>query len=165
MNLKPYYEMQNVLDLNIIETKQLDPSKPEFMRKRTIAFKQEFGELLQRLPEVFKDWSHKKNIIDDETLEEWVDGLHFLLSIGNWNNWSHYLEELTVKDIMIFDNNSLDEITEMIYEASFKEFYDFTLTLCAYYSLIRRLGYTDEQIEAAYKNKNQVNHARQAEGY
>jgi dimeric dUTPase (all-alpha-NTP-PPase superfamily) len=160
MKLESYYLMQAKLDLNIIMKKGLDPEKPEFMRKRIIAFKQEFGELLQRLPEVFKDWSNKKNILDDETLEEWVDGFHFLLSIGNWKGWA-------IETPVYYKSfeTELDELSICIYESTFSTPFEYGKTFDQYYTFIRTLGYTDEQIEAAYKKKNTVNFERQENNY
>lgn len=160
MELQKYYKMQRKLDENILEKKNLDPTKPEFMRKRIIAFKQEFGELLQRLPEVFKDWSNKKNIIDAETLEEWIDGFHFLLSIGNWKGWetTHVLYQYGF-------HSELDELSLCIYESTFETKVLYLKTFDQYYTFIRTLGYTNEQIEEAYKKKNAVNFERQEQGY
>lgn len=162
MEITKYYEMQSKLDQNIIEKKNLDPTKPEFMRKRIIAFKQEFGELLQRLPEVFKDWSNKKNILDDETLEEWVDGFHFLLSIGNWKGWSSQYKQPFVKDL---DNYTLDGLTNRIYNCTFSSYDKYELCFDMYFSFIYKLGFSDEQIAASYMKKNAVNFERQEQGY
>lgn len=160
MKLDKYYKMQAVLDQNIIEKKNLNISDRELFSKRVIAFKQEFGELLQRLPKVFKYWSNKENILDEETLEEWVDGFHFLLSIGNLKGWQ-------TNDVMFLEGfeGGLDELAICIYENTFFGARNYYQVFDQYYTFIRTLGYTDDQIEVHYKLKNKVNFKRQENNY
>ena len=116
-------------------------------------------------------------------LEEYVDGLHFVLSIG-LENYSWYNELLPV-------NQGLRKTDPIKYENTIKQFNYLFETLgyfmdCCldheigttseveeqyenivrvYLGLGEMLGFTWEQIEQAYMEKNAINHQRQNEGY
>lgn len=161
IDLKPYYEKQRLLDGNIIKSKGLVIG-PKITEKKVIAFKQEFGELLQRLPEVFKFWSNKKNILDYETVEEWVDGFHFLLSIGIDKGFETTITEI---DTDRYDFFTLQDLTMMIYEGDLTNTYCFEQVFKMYLTFIYKLGYTNEDIQNAYDLKNAENFKRQTNGY
>lgn len=104
-------------------------------------------------------------------LEEYVDCLHFILSIGNEFG---YKAEPT---LAIAPDNVLDQFLELFkivsymhniykdlgYGCGVHDFYDDLLA--NFMNLGRLLGFTGEQIEEAYMQKNKVNHARQESGY
>ena len=105
-------------------------------------------------------------------LEEYVDCLHFILSIG--------LEldpeiRTCVVEPHIYDEDSItDQFIELNYQAylviknyEYKEHVTgawFTL-LDLFAGLGKMLGFTWQQIEQAYFEKNKINHERQANGY
>lgn len=119
-----------------------------------------------------KDWIFCKNCdgcgyhFYNPLLEEYVDCLHFILSIGL---------ELDIKPSLDWDDITTDEsdithqfleITARILELdhwenteSWEELFE------EFYLLGKMLGFTWEQVEEAYYAKNKVNHARQANGY
>lgn len=162
MNLVPFYEKQRILDDYIMNSKGLLPSEV-LTQKKIIAFKQEFGELLQRLPEVFKFWSNKKNLIDNETLEEWVDGFHFLLSIGNDRGYNEEYHRVSL--LFLYDEADLDELTLDIYNSSITTQNSYERAFRLYVAFILKLGYTEAEIETAYETKYQENFARQDRNY
>lgn len=111
-------------------------------------------------------------------LEEYVDCLHFILSIGNLTKYSknndindlkrNTLEASGVKaflelfkEITFFNEerkvskNTIGLTRIMIYERIFWRFNELGIAL----------GFTNEEIEAAYMEKNEINHKRQQEGY
>ncbi|WP_144495865.1 dUTP diphosphatase [Bacillus pumilus] len=111
-------------------------------------------------------------------LEEYVDCLHFILSIGNLTKYSknndvndlkrNTLEVSGVKaflelfkEITFFNEerkvskNTIGLTRIMIYERIFWRFNELGIAL----------GFTPDQIEKAYMDKNAVNHKRQQEGY
>lgn len=161
IKLEKYYNKQQVLDDNILMTKQLVKSE-SITEKKLIAFKQEFGELLQRLPEVFKFWSNKKNALDYDTVEEWVDGFHFLLSIGLEKG---YNKEVTVIETGKYDNFTLQELTLLMYMGHAYSVDDYKQLFEMYMTFIYKLGFSNEAIQQAYDNKNAENFKRQATGY
>ncbi len=78
--LKEIHKMQQNLDKRIHEERGLETRETHI--KRIVAFNVEFAELLQELPTTFKYW--KKTAIDnrDKALEEFVDCVHFALSMS-----------------------------------------------------------------------------------
>ncbi|MCU7712453.1 dUTP diphosphatase [Priestia sp. JV24] len=102
-------------------------------------------------------------------LEEYVDCLHFVLTIGielgftDIEIWSIQEEGNTSQFLKCFEAiNSLylvyrvdGQVTKEIYENLFGTFVE----------LGEMLGFTWEQIEQAYFEKNKINHTRQEQGY
>ncbi|GLF91076.1 hypothetical protein Saga11_23350 [Bacillus safensis] len=119
-------------------------------------------------------------------LEEYVDCLHFILSIGNQIG---YLDANDVTDMqfIVAENrgvsafgdlfNSISSLSgelrdESIYLSSHDKYFKRQFIERHYQEIFLRfntlgdyLGFTPEQIEAAYMEKNEINHKRQQEGY
>ena len=101
-------------------------------------------------------------------LEEYVDCLHFILSIGNELGESNVDNWFVDEDTELYKSKNIveqfiymnGEITE-IYQ------YDFSYKALVYRMLClgEMLGFTWEQIEESYFAKNKINHERQANGY
>lgn len=111
-------------------------------------------------------------------LEEYVDCLHFILSIGLELN----PKEITVEDAepMTGEFKSVLEafrhvfnwtvnLDYILFEEPFKSDYRIERTyfnlFTVFITLGEMLGFTWEQIEQAYLEKNKVNHERQVNGY
>jgi dimeric dUTPase (all-alpha-NTP-PPase superfamily) len=178
MNLTKLFEMQRQLDEHI---EKEHPRKPgeDRLAKKILALQVELGELCNCW-RGFKYWSHDQyartfRVINNKEynplLEEYVDCLHFILSIGL---------ELGITEI---HNLSSDKGSDLLF--MFMEVNESSIILIQYaidgndaYSSIayidmfekflglgEMLGFTWEQIEKAYIEKNKVNHQRQQEGY
>jgi dimeric dUTPase (all-alpha-NTP-PPase superfamily) len=112
-----------------------------------------------------------KVVVKNPLLEEYVDCLHFILSIG--------LEIGFVRKPMNYlcGHNLIKEFNTMFYLVSkFYEFYFRYGKGCGLYDMYEEvlgyflgfgmaLGFTLEQIEEAYCQKNAENHTRQENGY
>ncbi|SEP57391.1 Dimeric dUTPase, all-alpha-NTP-PPase (MazG) superfamily [Virgibacillus subterraneus] len=107
-------------------------------------------------------------------LEEYVDCLHFILSIGlekgfdNINYESLYKQSIEL-GVTFKDKNITIQFINVFYftsqfenEISAESYED--LVLC-FIALGKELGFTTEQIEQAYLDKNKINHERQEAGY
>ncbi|WP_232729834.1 dUTP diphosphatase [Paenibacillus phocaensis] len=192
------YEMQKQLDARIIKEKGLEGQ--DLLPNTVLALQVEIGELANEW-RGFKHWSNdrepryeKRTIAfrdkEDGTgdafehvkyplLEEYVDCLHFFLSIARQL-------DLPADDLYIPDDTIEGETTvlftellhnvgmimghEFLYEwpEDFKKQQRnfFRGALAVFYSLgEQRLGFTFEQIADAYAAKNAVNHERQSNGY
>lgn len=97
-------------------------------------------------------------------LEEYVDCLHFILSIGLEKGWSP-----SAVDVMAKARSINEQFNGLFYEIAI---FSCNQTLSNYHNILKvfkglgeMLGFTWEQIESAYINKNEINHARQSEGY
>lgn len=190
MDLKKMFEMQKVLDGHI-ENEHPRQAGEDRLAKKILALLVELGELANEW-RGFKYWSNNQDpriveskwctycdeyIIYEENknplLEEYVDSLHFILSIGL---------ELKVKtayqNILPIVDERLDNVTIMfhqIYACSSNLYWSLhygtpavidyiELTQC-FLRLGEMLGFTWEQIEKAYMEKNDINHKRQEAGY
>ena len=119
-------------------------------------------------------------------LEEYVDCLHFILSIGNEKvpylehqapihlelPFGSELEKTLYKDattqfvylfniISVFADTLMENEVTLMSEA----FDEYTEVFKAFLGLGELLGFTDGQIEQAYYDKNKVNFERQEQGY
>lgn len=161
MNLTALFEMQRALDAYIENNHQLGDT----FKERGLALIIELAELANET-RCFKFWSTKGPSETSVILEEYVDSIHFLLSIGiekgfdslaQWpagNRGERSLTELfldTGKAIYAF----LGELTMERYEDIWKQ----------YGAIANALGFTEQQIMQAYIDKNEENYARQRNGY
>jgi len=99
-------------------------------------------------------------------LEEYVDCMHFILTIGL---------EIGVEEELDWDDITTDEsdithqfleITARILEVDHRENTESWKELFEeFYLLGKMLGFTWDEVEAAYFKKNKINHERQENGY
>ncbi|MCY6372078.1 dUTP diphosphatase [Clostridium ganghwense] len=164
MNLSKLFQLQQTLDKRIINEHDLHDKS--LFSKKVLALQVEVSELANET-RCFKFWSNKGPSNRDTILEEYVDCLHFILSLGLEKNYQDI--QLSFRD----DYNDLNDLTETFinvyidindfvvctskdnYKTLFEDF------LC----LGKSLGFTAKDIENAYLQKNNVNHKRQDIGY
>lgn len=188
MNLQPLFETQKKLDERIVKEKGLEGV--DLLDKKILALQVELGELANEW-QMFKFWKDnpkpryetaeiyvhgydgpgtdtRASIEEYQAqpiLEEYVDCLHFILSIANTINTDYF-----VYDVDIQEYERKESITKQ-FQAVFG--YAFLITednycselLNTFLDLGTMLGFTWEQIEQAYYDKNKVNHERQSNGY
>ena len=164
MNLQKLFAMQDILDQKIRKEHGLE--RADLFNDKILALYVEVAELANET-RCFKYWSHKPSSPREVILEEYVDGFHFLLSLG--------LECGFADDIPNFFaiENGEKDVTGLFLEFihginQFKErrssdTYWTLFTL--FFNLGKKLGFTEEEIFQAYVEKNEVNHKRQDEGY
>lgn len=101
-------------------------------------------------------------------LEEYVDCLHFLLSIGNKIGVKEYVPFkyfMLTNDITGLFNSIFKLIGQWDRLFLFIDQDPYHFVMYQFLQLGKALGFTREEIEAAYMDKNAVNHQRQQEGY
>ena len=162
MNLTELFKTQAELDSYIGKSKDLNMQ--DYKTERIIALQVEFNELINELPFLFKYWSNK-NMDRDKALEEYVDCLHFILSIGNDLEVTDYEytkpSQEDMRSIVIGINNMTSSLAgftvhkEKLYPVLVDHFILFG----------EKLGFTEEEIVQAYHKKNEVNYSRQNEEY
>lgn len=161
INWSKLFTLQHELDSRIMKEHQLTG---EFLSERLLALQVEVGELANET-RCFKYWSVKPPSERSEILEEYVDGIHFILSLGLTLGFQTYTptssernEESIVEQFLTIYNCisqlHADQSAET-YVALFTE----------YITLGAMLGFTEHDIEVAYLEKNVVNHERQDQGY
>lgn len=182
MNLSKLFEMQRELD-EYIEREHPRKPKEDRLAKKILALLVELGELANEW-RGFKFWSYdqkprtkmhktyssvlgiEKNY-SNPLLEEYVDCLHFILSIGlelnipviygtktKWDELTSDETDITQQFLLVFEN-----VNRLVHPIDWINLFE------EFYILGELLGFTWEQIEQAYMSKNAENHARQKNGY
>lgn len=183
MNLSKLFEIQRKLDAEI-EKNHPSAEGEDRLVKRILALQVELGELANEwrgfkfwsLNQEPNTWTYRSKLVDgspgvefyNPLLEEYVDCLHFVLSLGI---------QLGFEDELILGNTQrTTSIEEKFIEVGYyviqcrldkshaaKVYYE---ELCDnFLDLGEMLGFTWEQIESAYMSKNQTNWERQGNGY
>ncbi len=161
MNWKLLFEKQVKLDEYISRNHNLNES--DLFEQKILALLVELGELANET-RCFKFWSTKKRNNDKIIIEEYVDNIHFLLSLG-LNKGLEFSE-------IDYAKSNHDETTQFNlifqYVTIFKQAptrANYLTLFEAYLQLADILGFSDEAIMQAYDEKNEVNFERQDAGY
>lgn len=159
MNLNKLFETQKVL------RDRIGYNEPDRFDKLILATLVEIGECANE-KRCFKFWSHKPASAKAIILEEYVDIVHFALEIG--------LElDLQQDDIELLENkvkfetykrNTLTEQFNALFYFATRATYQFDYFFNCLVGLGEMLGFTWGEVEAAYFEKNKINHQRQNSG-
>ncbi|WP_163143747.1 dUTP diphosphatase [Bacillus sp. 22-7] len=163
MDFEKLFDMQRRLNQHIERTHKL--TKEDLFNKKVLALIVELGELANETRS-FKFWSIKPASPKEKIVEEYVDGIHFILSLGiecGFDRETIYsIGHETEKSI----SDQLLEVYELICEfRNSRTLCDYRAVFLAYLQLGKMLGFTPADIEKAYIDKNEENYKRQAEGY
>lgn len=169
MRLKELFEAQMKLDSHIIEEHKLQGQ--DLFSNKVVAFVVELSECANEI-RFFKHWSNKGPSGKSVILEEFVDTLHFGLSIGNdldsetiyehdytprmtFGDFSDDFIKITNGIVAVNHGRKTDKLANFLYVELMEYLLGFAF----------KLGFTWKEIEMAYYKKNIKNHERQDEGY
>jgi dimeric dUTPase (all-alpha-NTP-PPase superfamily) len=161
MDFTKLLTIQSQLDSVIMQKHGLQ--KKEKTREKILAFLVELGELANET-RCFKYWSIKQPSEREIILDEYADGLHFLLSISldlgirNLEINPHLCEKVLSEQFLKVYSRA-NEFQKNLDFAKFINLFN------EYLNLGGCLGFTIPEIEESYYNKNKVNHERQENGY
>lgn len=163
MNLKKLFQMQKALDTHIEEKHQLQ--KEDLFSRKILALLVEVGELANET-RCFKFWSIKPSSPKDVILEEFVDGVHFILSLGIECGYDRQEFDLSSELPSLNVTEQFLKVYEVIslFQGS-KRYADYITLFEAYLQLAILLGINHGEIEQAYFHKNEVNYQRQQNNY
>lgn len=155
------FKMQNKLD-RYIETNHNLANKDLFSEK-CLALLVELGELANET-RCFKFWSKKPSSARTTILEEYVDGVHFIMSLGIDQGFKFESQPL------LKSGDPLTEIFLNVFEACIllkqqPSQQNYEHLFLNYLQLGIEMDITEMEIKEAYKSKNKVNYNRQDEGY
>ena len=161
INLKELYFLQKNLDEEIANNHHV--TYESTFSRRLLALIVEIGELSNET-RCFKYWSNKGPSTKDVIMDEYADGLHFLLSLGiplNVDVFEYNLEKLS---------DNLTELFLLLYKAaiSLKDDYtikNYVLVMQLYLNIALSLDMTSIDIINAYKKKLSINYKRQETNY
>ncbi|MFD1039587.1 dUTP diphosphatase [Virgibacillus byunsanensis] len=161
MDWTSLFTMQKQLDTYIEENNNL--TDRDLFEDKYLALLVELGELANET-RCFKFWSTKPRNSKDVILEEYVDGIHFILSLGLDKGYRYESSVLTIGT-----NSETDQFTK-VYEAcvQFKKEstqINYNNVFENYLTLGSILGFSEEDVRDAYLKKNEVNYDRQQQGY
>ena len=161
MDLTELYKKQAELDEAIAINHNI--SYANTRNKRTLALLVELGEFANAT-KCFKYWSVKSSKPIDEVLDEYVDGLHFFLSLGvdihtekKVYGRTKHLDNLTDQILLTFKlvSEFYKKQTDKSYQKAFQ----------AFLNIIPLLKVRNQTIINAYYKKLEVNYHRQENNY
>lgn len=163
-NVKQLFTLQQELDQSIYDLHHTDEQAT--FKRRILAFVVELAELANET-RCFKFWSHKKPSSDDTILEEYADGLHFLLSIGLTLQVDAQIEfdKFVFEQDPILCDQFLTVFGLLTTLASDLSLETYRKVFVEYMRLGMLLGFDGKDIERGYLNKNKINHDRQSSKY
>ena len=180
MNLTELFQIQKKLDERIIKEHGLEGQ--DLLDKKILSLQVELGELAQEW-RGFKFWSKDQEPRTkgwnphrdfNPLLEEYVDVLHFLLSIGNELEYDYVPKPdffpTDLVNLFLQVNAETSNIYHFLYIAELEK--DHRVLLDTYQDLFdlflmigQRLGFAEQEAIDAYLAKNKINHARQDNSY
>lgn len=171
MILKEMFKAQLKFDNSIIEGRKLQGK--DLFKNKALAAIIELSECANEI-RFFKYWSNKGPSSKEVILEEYVDCLHFVLSMGNDLKQNYIIERdyrpclsyadftedfLLIHSSIINFSGAMTMKEQRIAEIYYIEIVE-QLLGAAY-----KMGFTEKEIEMAYYKKNEINFKRQATGY
>ena len=160
-DLQKMYQKQYELDLEIANNHHI--TYEETKEKRLLALLVELGEFANAT-RTFKFWSFKPSESKERVLDEFADGLHFLLSLGLAYNFKLDTVEVESdeKDLTAAILKAYDDINDFYLERTMAMY---AKMFVGYLKILATLGYTWQDAYDAYFLKLEENHHRQETNY
>lgn len=160
MNLQKLFEMQAALDAFIEKTQNITQ---DVFYEKGLALLVELGELANET-RCFKFWSTKGPSAREVILEEFVDSIHFMLSLGlmrdlQFEEWQMVEDKADLTQIFIDTQVAITQFIQQPNEMSYHNIWS------NYARLAYNLTFSAQEIIDAYTEKNEENYARQRSGY
>lgn len=161
MKLQELFAMQAELDRFIQSNQHITE---DVFRKKGLALFVELAELANET-RCFKFWSTKEASERSVILEEYVDSIHFLLSLGiekhlnTLENWPEPLPEKDLTELFLRTQSAIQAFLENYSMSNYMEIWS------CYGGLAIALEFTYDEVLDAYIKKNKTNYDRQHEGY
>ncbi|ACA41564.1 dUTP diphosphatase [Lysinibacillus sphaericus] len=161
MNIQQLFMMQKELDDFIEQTQNI---QKDVFQEKGLALLVELAELANET-RCFKFWSTKGPSAREVILEEYVDSIHFILSLGLLKNYTT-IEKWPVIEEQRHLTATFIETQSAILAFIEQPTEDRYLAIWQCYGLLAyNLGFTFEDVVHAYIEKNQENYNRQRTGY
>jgi dimeric dUTPase (all-alpha-NTP-PPase superfamily) len=163
MKTEKLFIMQKELDRHIEMQHELGGE--DLFDRKVLALLVEIGELANET-RCFKFWSVKPSSEKEIILEEFVDGVHFILSLGIECGYDHIVSlhpakgnegDVNSQFLAVYD--ATQKFRNSSSEDAFIHLFE------SYLRLGELLGLRESEIEQAYIEKNEVNYDRQRKGY
>lgn len=160
-DLKDLFSLQEELDLQIASNHHITYQNTR--NKRIVALLVELGEFANTT-RTFKFWSNKGQEDKNIVLDEFADGLHFLLSLGI--DLSYIIDNINVEDDDKTLTDNLLETYSLISDFAKDQNKDNYLKMfTSYLRALYKIGYGFDEAKEAYYIKCKINHKRQENNY
>ncbi|MER2088838.1 MAG: dUTP diphosphatase [Sporosarcina sp.] len=161
MKLTKLFTMQRELDSFIQNNRE---KQTDVFQEKGLALLVELAELANET-RCFKFWSTKGPSEESVILEEYVDSIHFLLSLGiekelhTLTYWPEGEVEGELTQLFLETTGAIHKFLDEIDMPTYEQIWVY------YGAIAKKLGFTNEDIIAAYLAKNEENYNRQKTGY
>lgn len=164
LELKELNEMQRVLDNRIKERfgKGYDFGSYYAIEDKVFAFHTEMHELANEIG-FFKVWKQSHEMDRGNVLEELVDVIHFLLSVGITKGYDNVVKR--VEAFSLWEEYPMIELFNEVRRNDLESIGKYTLAFSLVLGIAKKLDFSEMEIEYAYHHKNKKNHERQDENY
>lgn len=161
MDWAMFFNMQKDLDDYIEKNHNL--TNKNLFKEKCLALQVELSELANET-RCFKFWSTKSSSAKETITEEYVDGIHFIMSLGLEQDLTYTKQVIGKGEKILTDQfikiykyiiDFMESPNEKHYHNLFK----------GYLQLGELLNITEAELQDAYIKKNDKNYARQNEGY
>lgn len=161
IELTPLFALQAELDQEIAAIHGVDYEST--FSRRLLALLVELGEFANET-RCFKYWSYKGPSPKQTILDEYADGLHFLLSLGiplGVSTYKHYFH-VVEKDLTAAILKVYASVTKLREEYTVE---NYAKAFADYLNIIPLFDYSSEEVLEAYVKKLSTNHKRQEDHY
>ena len=159
--LSDLYKKQKELDLEIANNHNITYASTR--NKRTLALLVELGEFANAT-RTFKYWSNKGPESKERVLDEFADGLHFILSLGIDQGFEVDSIEVEDDDLSLTDTLLRTyELTSIFYSCQNQS--NYLKVFMSYLRCLFKLNFSWNEARDAYYLKLQENHVRQETNY
>ena len=160
-DLLDLYNLQKELDLEIAKNHHID--YPTTRNKRIVALLVELGEFANTT-RCFKFWSNKGMEDKEVVLDEYADGLHFLLSLGIDRGYIFDSLEVEDNDLSLTDLllKTYELVSEFANEGNKENYIEM---FKSYLRMLFKINYYWKEAKEAYYLKCKINHHRQETNY
>lgn len=161
IELTPLFALQAELDAEIAASHDVDYEST--FSRRLLALLVELGEFANET-RCFKYWSYKEPSPKEVILDEYADGLHFLLSLGiplGVSEYKHYFRVFE-KDLTAAILKVHEDVTELYKDYTVE---NYAKAFGDYLNIIPLFDYSSEEVVEAYLKKLGTNHKRQKDHY
>lgn len=160
-DLRDMYSKQAELDLEIANNHHINYENTR--NKRVLALLVELGEFANTT-RTFKFWSNKGAEAKEIMLDEFADGLHFLLSLGIDKGYE--VDSIEVEDDELSLTDSLIKSYDLTVRYNSEQTMDNYLRMFTnYLKALFKIGYSWKEAKDAYYTKLAENHHRQETNY
>lgn len=164
MDLTNIYAAQKALDTEIFKNlpNGYDPESYYGLEDRNFAFQTEVMEFANEL-EFFKYWKKTRSKTRARKLSEFVDCIHFAVSIAITRGYSKLIDGIVYDTY--YKSMPLVELFNIIRKRDIDSMQSYKLVMTILLSIAEKIGFTEQEIYDAYMDKNKENHERQVNNY